>query len=155
MNAAIERFTSDFPPPSTHDTPPATKRTVVLTGTTGGLGSQLLAILLRSPDIQRVFAINRASKGSKLGERQNEAFRSRQLNEELLQSSKMTLAEGDLAATDLGLPAELVEEVLLLANRLSADLPDDAQIREKASIFIHCAWRVSELTWRFDARRTG
>ena len=55
--------------PSSHLIEPAV---VLLTGTTGGLGSFLLSELLRSPVVQCVFAFNRPSSTKSIEKRQSQ-----------------------------------------------------------------------------------
>jgi hypothetical protein len=113
MRDAIDRLTRSFSPTRAAAITDASKasRTFLITGTTGALGSQLLAILLLSPDVRHVFALNRAGKGSSLGERQLDAFRSREIDTEILSSDKLTLLEGSLASSGLGLEGEVLQQV--------------------------------------------
>lgn len=85
---------------------------VVLTGSTGGLGSVLLAKLLECDDIERVYAINR--KGSKtVQERHTKAFEERGLDSSLLGSKKLVSLEGNFSEQELGLSHDIYEEVRL------------------------------------------
>ncbi|KAH7929525.1 putative nonribosomal peptide synthetase [Leucogyrophana mollusca] len=99
---------------------------VLLTGSTGGLGSFMLAQLLEKPDVARVYAHNRPSKGSSSSEeRQVAAFQDRGLSTELLKSEKLVYVEGDAAEERCGLEAGLYDE-----------------IRRSVTIVIHNAWRL-------------
>jgi hypothetical protein len=79
---------------------------VVLTGTTGALGSHLLAQLLANDKVQRIWALNRPHKGSTLTikQRQHAAFEDKMLPVGLLDHSKLTFLECSLDQTRLGLP---------------------------------------------------
>lgn len=105
----------------------AEKERVVVTGTTGGLGSYLLAQLLESDMVEKIWALNRRSisgQGSK--ERQCASFEDKMLNVALLESEKLVLLDSDLEDTKLGVETEMYEE-----------------IRNEATIIIHNAWQVN------------
>ena len=97
---------------------------VLITGTTGGLGSYFLAQLLTDDRVSRVYAFNRPSENS-IAERQAAGFKARELDTSLLSSSKLVYVEGDAASSQLGLAKELYEK-----------------LRKEVSIIIHNAWRL-------------
>lgn len=106
MHALVRKFTADF---RQHiASRPSDGEVVLLTGTTGWLGSLILAELLQS-DVKRIYAVNR--KGSSLPERQSDAFAERGLDYKLLQSEKLRLLEADLTMNKLGLDDQTFEEV--------------------------------------------
>jgi hypothetical protein len=85
---------------------------VLLTGSTGNLGSQILKDLLLNSVIHRVFTLNRASSSSKSQlDRHLDRFRDKGLDVSTLQSKKWTPLEGDLAREDLGLSEAVYKEV--------------------------------------------
>lgn len=92
---------------------------VLLTGTTGGLGCNILHHLLSSKKVSRVYALNRKSpsRGSTphavpLLDRQRAALANQGLDEKLAFSPRCILVEADLtAAPGFGIPHELYEEV--------------------------------------------
>ncbi|KAH7912703.1 putative nonribosomal peptide synthetase [Hygrophoropsis aurantiaca] len=98
---------------------------VLLTGSTGGLGSFLLAQLLENPEVTRVYAYNRPSKQSTSDARQAAAFQDRDLSLQLLDSKKLVYLEGDAAQERCGLDANVYE-----------------QIRQSVTVVIHNAWRL-------------
>ncbi|KAG8734878.1 hypothetical protein FRC10_011338, partial [Ceratobasidium sp. 414] len=100
------------------------KERVVVTGTTGALGSYLLARLLESETVEKVWGLNRGPKV--MEERQRASFEDKGLDIELLKSEKLVLTEANLEDGKLGLEAELFEE-----------------IRSTATIIIHNAWQVN------------
>ncbi|KAJ7737565.1 putative aminoadipate reductase [Mycena metata] len=107
------------------DTAPPHSGVVVLTGSTGALGSQILSLLVARADVTVIYCLNRDVAGENLFERQKRAFRKIGLNENQLESPKVQLLLADLNAPDLGLPAAIVTE--LERSSFSA---------------IHTAWRL-------------
>ncbi|KIJ61725.1 hypothetical protein HYDPIDRAFT_158984 [Hydnomerulius pinastri MD-312] len=98
---------------------------VLLTGSTGGLGSYLLASLLNHKSVSVVYAFNRPSKSTTSEQRQRSAFEDRGLDTALLESEKLVFVEGDTAQQNLGLDNGLY-----------------AQIRSSLTTIIHNAWRL-------------
>ncbi|KAI0712723.1 acetyl-CoA synthetase-like protein [Cerioporus squamosus] len=105
----------------------STAEIVLVTGTTGRLGSHLLSQLLQRPDVVRVYALNRESSGSAaaLEKRSREAFKQWGLDESLLSGGKVSFHAVDLAKPKFGLSEELYEEM-----------------RSNVTQIIHNAWRV-------------
>ena len=83
---------------------------VLLTGSSGGLGSHILENLLSHSAIERVYAFNRPGR-IPVSERQRGTFVDRALDITLLASEKLIYLEGDTAKEDLGLPHEKWSEV--------------------------------------------
>ncbi|EGN93427.1 hypothetical protein SERLA73DRAFT_115874 [Serpula lacrymans var. lacrymans S7.3] len=99
---------------------------VLLTGTTGGLGSYLLASLLENERVSLVYAFNRSSKVGKTSEeRQKTGFEDRGLDIALLNSPKLRYIEGDAAQDKLGLDRAVYDKLRMSTN-----------------IIIHNAWRL-------------
>ncbi|KAF9017319.1 hypothetical protein BDZ89DRAFT_1074872 [Hymenopellis radicata] len=99
---------------------------VLVTGTTGFLGTGILAKLLDSPDVRRIYAVNRSSKdGTALEDRQKAAFEERGYDAMLLDSPKLLLVETSLTERGLGVYSRLEED-----------------IRNSITHIIHNAWRV-------------
>jgi hypothetical protein len=86
---------------------------VVLTGSTGGLGSYMLASLLQRKDVSLIYAFNRPSRGaaSSIQLRQKSGFEDRGLDVALLQSEKLVHVETDTSHDDLGLDKEFYQKV--------------------------------------------
>ncbi|KAF8215633.1 hypothetical protein K438DRAFT_1799007 [Mycena galopus ATCC 62051] len=97
---------------------------ILLTGSTGGLGSHLLETLLSLSSIQRVYAFNRGSR-IPISERQKEAFVDRALDATLLSSEKLVYLEGDTSKADLGLPPDVW-----------------TTLRDTVTVIIHNAWTL-------------
>ncbi|KAF7340997.1 Acetyl-CoA synthetase-like protein [Mycena sanguinolenta] len=99
---------------------------VLLTGSTGGLGSHILEILLALPSIDRVYACNRKGKISVL-ERQKEAFVDRALDVGLLSSDKLVCLECDTAK-------EKIWDYLSMFG--------PRYLRDAITVIIHNAWNL-------------
>lgn len=114
INAMIEKYSTGLPRPANgtvrNGTYPA-RAVVLLTGSTGGLGSFLLAQLIENPAVDRVYAFNRPSSTSSV-ERQKSAFVDRGLSVDLLKSDKLVYVEADASQDKCGLSPALYEEVL-------------------------------------------
>ncbi|KAJ6568449.1 putative nonribosomal peptide synthetase [Mycena sp. CBHHK59/15] len=99
---------------------------VLLTGSTGSLGSQILASLLSNNRVVKVYAFNRpSSSSSALAQRHSNVFKERGLDTALLGSSKLILVEGQTDQTDLGLKSDLYNEM-----------------RDSVTLIIHNAWKL-------------
>lgn len=112
MHAMLRKYGSDF---QRRVASPARQAVVeggdvvFLTGTTGWLGSLMLAELETA--VERVYAVNRRGGGVGLRERQVRAFEDRGIDGTLVTSAKLVLLEADLTAENLGLDAERLNEV--------------------------------------------
>jgi len=98
-----KRASEDFVAPS-----------VLLTGSTGAFGCSILARLLLDEKISRVYAFNRAHPGSSLKERQISSLLAHGYPASLVDSPKLTLLEGDLTKSDLGIPEGVKQTVCKL-----------------------------------------
>ncbi|KAG1799974.1 putative aminoadipate reductase, partial [Suillus variegatus] len=98
---------------------------VALTGSTGGLGSYLLADLLQREDVSVVYAFNRPSKGASIQQRQENSFKDRGLDITVLQSDKLVYVETDTSDDHLGLDKELYQKICT-----------------SVTVIIHNAWRL-------------
>ena len=85
---------------------------VLLTGSTGNIGSHILETLLRDPRIIRIYAFNRPSfRRVSLLDRHMERFEDQGLDKALLASEKLSLVEGDASQDNLGIPISVFDEV--------------------------------------------
>jgi hypothetical protein len=99
---------------------------VLITGSTGNIGSFLLSDLLASPLVRRVYALNRFSNNATTSHsRQQVAFKERGLDVSLLESSKCRFLEADMSQEKFGLSTVVYQE---LVNSVTA--------------IIHNAWRL-------------
>ena len=83
-----------------------------MTGTTGSLGTALLAKLCATPEVKHIYALNRFSEdGVGLKERQAKKLQEWGFNADILDSGKVTLIEGHMATEKLGMSIEMYEKV--------------------------------------------
>lgn len=97
---------------------------ILLTGSTGSLGTYLLHSLLVYPRVKRVYALNQKREGRSLASRQSQAFSDRGLDPQVLDDSRLILMEVDLAKDYLGLAPVLYDEL------------------KTVTTIIHNAWRL-------------
>ncbi|KAH0833861.1 putative aminoadipate reductase [Lanmaoa asiatica] len=99
---------------------------VLLTGSTGGLGSYLLASLLSREDVAVVYAFNRPCKTRTIKQRQYAMFEDRGLDTAVLDSGKLIYVEGDAGQPNLSFDDRMYGE-----------------IRDSVTVIIHTAWRLN------------
>ncbi|KAF9553775.1 acetyl-CoA synthetase-like protein [Agrocybe pediades] len=120
MLAMVDKYTCQEPALPTHNDKPSDPQisgdVVLVTGTTGALGSYLLAELISNARVSRVYALNRPSKAagvSTLAERQANSLVERGLESDvILGSDKLMLLEANLSLPDFGLPEDVYQEML-------------------------------------------
>ena len=89
---------------------------VLLTGSTGNIGSHILEALLRDPRILRIYAYNRPSpRQVSLLDRHRERFEDKGFDKALLFSEKLKFLEGDASRNNLGLSSLVFNEVSYFA----------------------------------------
>ncbi|OTA98386.1 hypothetical protein M426DRAFT_258942, partial [Hypoxylon sp. CI-4A] len=98
-------------------------RTVILTGSTGNLGSYILDLLTRDAAVQSVICLNRTGDGGKT--RQVEAMEQRGLDR-TWNDSKCTFLHADITKQDFGLGQDTYNKLL-----------------KDTDLFIHNAWVVN------------
>lgn len=115
MKALVEKYSAKWPSPrwETSATTPTTGEMVLVTGSTGRVGSHLLAQLVQKPEVTHVYALNREPTGeaAKLEARQREALRTWGLDPALLDRGKVTFLPADLAKPSFGLDEKIYGEV--------------------------------------------
>ena len=87
---------------------------VLLTGSTGNIGSHILEALLRDSRILRIYAFNRPSPRQpevSLLDRHRERFEDKGFDKALLASEKLVFLEGDASQDDLGVSPLVLNEV--------------------------------------------
>lgn len=107
----IEKYSAGFVEPVASATFIPTEVVVLLTGSTGNLGAEILAALLRTDFVERVYALNRPSGTRSISERHEARFEDREFDTSLLSSPKLVLIEGEMGHPRLGLPDDLYDEV--------------------------------------------
>jgi len=117
LQTLLDSYIADLPKPGDR---------VLLTGSTGSFGANILAQLIASPTVERVYAFaRRSSDGSSIRERHARALKRAGWDADLLDSKKVILVEGDLGAKDFNVVPELFID-----------------LRSSVTHIIHNAWRV-------------
>lgn len=112
IQRTVDHYTSHIPKPEfVSDTKSTGGIVVLLTGSTGNVGSHLLADLLTDPNIERVYTLNR---GSDIRSRQASAFADRNLPVDVLSGTKYVPLTGDVTLESMGLNSDAFAEVCRL-----------------------------------------
>lgn len=112
MTRTVWSHIVDFPEHRPSMQPPQ-EDTILITGTTGLLGSNLLAQFLENPKVARVYALNRRKSRPSSGvERQAALLQASGLVPTLAYDPKLTFLEADATRSHFGLPQELYKQVL-------------------------------------------
>jgi hypothetical protein len=90
---------------------------VLVTGTTGAIGSNTLAELHKSSSVARIIVLARKSTTS-LTVRQKKALDDRGLDPKIVNSSKIALFEGDLALPNFGLGDDVLLELKSIVTHI-------------------------------------
>lgn len=108
----VDKYTASFPQFASSPESRTGGDIVLLTGGTGSLGSNILARLIETPEVVVIYSLSRrSSDGMSVEERQWKSFEREGLDEEMLQSSKLRMLEGDPSLPEFGLPSFLYQEV--------------------------------------------
>ncbi|KAK1218396.1 hypothetical protein PQX77_018919 [Marasmius sp. AFHP31] len=86
-----------------HDGPKNSRKVILLTGSTGSLGSHILSDLIQNPEIGHVYALIRSEGSPDVSQRQRASFKRRGLDPNLITDDRVTLLAADLADRRLGL----------------------------------------------------
>ena len=99
----VEKHARGFavPPPATGTVTDTREKGVLLTGATGSLGSHLVEQFVKQPDVSRVVCVNRHSSAD-ADTRQRDALRSRGIQLDPAELSKLTVVETDTSKPQLG-----------------------------------------------------
>ncbi|KAB5511705.1 hypothetical protein GE09DRAFT_1180021 [Coniochaeta sp. 2T2.1] len=118
----LAQYTQDFPPPVDNKSEPSfNAQTVIVTGSTGSLGSYLLDALLASPHVRKVVTLNRDKDG---GRSKQEAVNRRRGLPTCW--DKVYFLHADLSSPKLGLNSE-----------------DYTRLQRETDRIIHNAWPVN------------
>ncbi|KAJ5338907.1 hypothetical protein N7452_005635 [Penicillium brevicompactum] len=129
FSACVARFTASFPEALSRNmngtTNEASKngRVVLLTGSTGSLGTYLLSRLLDDPEIHQVICLNRSQDASL---KQRKSFEEKGLDVTPFSWSKARFCQFNLGCGHLGLTGTLYDE-----------------LKESVDTIFHCAWDVN------------
>ena len=110
MKNLVDKYIKDFPSHEPADSVPLQGDAVLVTGTTGAIGSNTLAELCKSPDVTRVVVLARKST-TPISIRQRKALEDRGLDPSIVDSSKITLLEGDPGLPGFGLDNSVLLEL--------------------------------------------
>lgn len=116
MRAIWKKYTQDLTKAQPNRPDPSNNnQTVVLTGSTGMLGSYLLSLMAQNPRVARVICLNRAADGGRA--QQARAFADRGLDAAPL-AAKAEFHRADLSHPKLGLPEDVYTRLLATADRV-------------------------------------
>ncbi|KAF5393844.1 hypothetical protein D9757_000419 [Collybiopsis confluens] len=101
------------------------KQYVLLTGSTGNLGAQLLVSLLLDNSVARVYVLNRPSASLSMADRHLARFQDKSLDTSMLFSPKLVFLSGETSHENLGLSEEIISE-----------------LRHNLTMVIHNAWKL-------------
>jgi len=120
MTNMVEKYTAELHPPScSAKSSDPRNRTIVLTGSTGSLGNYILQDLIASPNVSRVYCMNRSTGAA---DRNRKSFEDRGVTPDF---AKVTFLQTDFAKDNFGLSVEIYDKLL-----------------RDADTFIHNAWAV-------------
>ncbi|KAF9650882.1 hypothetical protein BDM02DRAFT_3185038 [Thelephora ganbajun] len=126
----VEKYSKNFEDHIPSSKPP-TEEIVVITGTSGSVGSSVLVDCLKCPDVKHIYALNRPAADPVKA--QKAAFAKRGFDPSLVDTPKLTLLNADLATGDLGIGESLLEE-----------------LRTTVTHIIHAGWLIN---WSLDLSR--
>ncbi|KAM0256172.1 hypothetical protein ACHAQJ_005151 [Trichoderma viride] len=110
----VIKYTENLPPPNTDRPDPLEEgQTIILTGSTGSLGSYLLERLCALPRVKKIVVFNRSLDGGR--SRQSSAYAARGLYADF---SKVEFCKTDLSSPGLGLSSAKYNELLASADRI-------------------------------------
>lgn len=123
MQTILDRYTHDLPSPSTgvRQRRAVSKANVILTGSTGSLGTQLLVRLLSDPNVAQVSCFDRSANARERIEQTLDTWSP----PPSLDPSRVSFHQADYKSPDFGLPHAVL-----------------AGLRETATIILHNAWKV-------------
>ncbi|KAF7798250.1 hypothetical protein EIP86_009467 [Pleurotus ostreatoroseus] len=119
----IAKYAANLPTIRSTSEVPKEGIVVFLTGSTGSIGSYILAGLLADTRVAKVYAFNRPSKSAT--DRHLSSFEDRELPTELLSGHKYVSLEGDLNLPSFGLSDNIYKEITSSVTHI-----------------VHNAWRV-------------
>lgn len=118
IERTIAEFTANLP---YHQSPSTSSMTLdsgavyAVTGTTGSLGSFYISLLLREPDVHKVYLLNRSSKSATVEQRQKDSFLDKGLDygvvDQAIANGRAVYLEIDLSRKDLGLSQKAYKQV--------------------------------------------
>ncbi|KAF9465935.1 hypothetical protein BDZ94DRAFT_1296127 [Collybia nuda] len=129
MEGLVRKYCATFPShrPQAYKNAGVGGDAVLLTGSTGFLGSHILKSLVETPEVTRVYTLNRRDTRGKrsIRDRHLSGFSNRGLDVSILSSDKLFFLEGDTTSEYLGLGPDMY-----------------CQLQTVVTHIIHNAWRV-------------
>lgn len=110
MNHLAKKYSTGFLQHKARLSDAPVSETILLTGSTGGLGSYILEHLVLDNTVSKIYCLNRKGQVGSL-ERQKAAFMKRGINNAVLNSDKLVFLEGEVDHPYLGLLEQQYEEV--------------------------------------------
>lgn len=120
----IEKYSADLPRPRGRAQHAPDALAVLVTGSTGNLGSHIVASLLANERVKKVYTFDRSNPGASPLQRLEAAFEDRGLPLSLLSNGKLTALAGDLEAPRFGLSETTFHEVSFFAPYLPTSHAD-------------------------------
>ena len=109
----VQTFTQDYAPSTVSAViGPSLHNVILVTGTTGSVGSHLVAHLTTLPHVTRVICLNRPNRGIEPEIRQQQAFKDRGLIIDSSSFSKLQTLQCDASKPFLGLPEATYNELV-------------------------------------------
>ncbi|KAJ3915010.1 male sterility protein-domain-containing protein [Lentinula edodes] len=128
MEQMVKKYIADLPaaPSEVKQVSHHNQKVVLLTGSTGALGSHILDELVKYKGVKKIYALNRKGIDG-LADRQRMALKERGLNEpvEDIECRRVVLLEGNTSISTFGLETEIFDEMASSVTHI-----------------IHNAWRV-------------
>lgn len=110
MTNLVDKYAKDFPAHNPSGGAIPQGEVVLITGTTGAIGSSTLAELYKASGVARIIVLSRKAIAPVLF-RQKKALEERGLDPRIANSPKITLLEGDPALPGLGLGDDVLSEL--------------------------------------------
>lgn len=117
----ITKYSGGLSPPTANNISKKPQRedlgnVVLLTGSTGNLGSEILKLLCSdNVNVAKVYALNRHSSEQSIYQRHVAQLKSKSVDVEFLKSPKLVFLEGDTALPNFDLDLDVYEEVCFLS----------------------------------------
>ena len=132
MHGLVEKYSKDFPSsrPRNATRVHSSEKVVLLTGSTGSLGSYVLYSLMTDQAVNHIYVLNRSHKGQDTATRLRNAFEQRGLDTKEILGDKVTILEADLSdekalgleSTDFETVGNIIVPTGLLARSHLSDL---------------------------------
>ncbi|KAF9649184.1 acetyl-CoA synthetase-like protein [Thelephora ganbajun] len=124
MKDMVGRYIKDFPAHKPVGGVKPQGDVILITGTTGAIGSNTLAELYEPPNVTKIFVLARSSS-TPISTRQKKALVDRGRDPSIVDSPKVTLLEGDPGLTSFGLSDDVFSE-----------------LKSTVTHILHIGWRV-------------